>query len=376
MGQRRHGQLPYPDGANLTSVDEPVQHRTGSRVNGSRPGGTVPSIFVMRSRLNSESRLPGVDSGVLHVVFGAMNFELEGPSALLAQVARVPTLRVVDQKRRATLESHPRGLDTLHVRLRFASEAELERKVGALGARAIEWQASGDQGQLATRWCHAEWQLVRSKLYAEAKLSDTGRSAESLLVALATLALQRAGGAVLHAASVELPFGIVAFIGPSGAGKSTACRHVLGAPTFCVDRLAVVPICAAARGAATWLAAPLPGGTGLLTGRDLGTARGKPLALVLRVRQATKGARIEQCSRLEAVTCLRESAFHPARDAQVELQLIARLDQLRAEVAVANLHWGLGSSLEPSLQRFWSEQRITSAHPLEHSIDGNSQAEA
>lgn len=345
-------------------------------MNRSRPGGTVPSTSLMPSRLSSESLLHETDSGALRVVFGGINFELEAPSALLAQIVRVPTLKVVDQKRAAAPRSRFAGLHTVQVRLHVASALELERKAGPLGARAIEWQASGDRGRLITRSCHAEWQLTRGGLYAEAQVSDTARSAESLLVALATLAVERAGGVVLHAASVELPFGIVAFIGPSGAGKSTACRHVLGASAFSIDRLAVVPSGEASSRAASWLAAPLPGGTGLLPERDLDTARGRPLALVLRVRQATDGVRVEQCSRLEAVTCLRESAFHAARDARAELDLLARLEQLGAEVMLASLHFSLGSSLEPSLHRFWSEHRLTSARRLEHSTDANSQAEA
>src|SRR5690606_32324814 len=56
---------------------------------------------------------------------------------------------------------------------------------------------------------------------------DAGLAADALaphylLGGLAVMLCRRLGGAVLHAASVELSGGVVALMGPSGAGKSTA----------------------------------------------------------------------------------------------------------------------------------------------------------
>jgi hypothetical protein len=293
---------------------------------------------------------------VLAVVFAGIRFEIEAPGALLEAISAVPQLCVLHTLGR---DSGSRGGSgpSVHLRLKEVAEGILAAQSfqkTPLGARDITWKSQGESGHAVTLQSRAEWRVVRSKLHAEGHVVGTPRAAESLLTSLASAALHHAGGAVLHAASVELPWGVVAFIGPSGAGKSTACRHLSGAKPFSIDRMAALPArapgeCDARLAGKAWVAAPLPGGTGISPPSEPGAARGKPLALVLRVRHAKEQTSLFDCARVEAVSALRACAFHAGADARTEIELLARLEQLASDVPVANLHLLLGTELEPVL---------------------------
>jgi energy-coupling factor transporter ATP-binding protein EcfA2 len=166
--------------------------------------------------------------------------------------------------------------------------------------------------------------------------------------------LHREGGAILHAASVELDGAIVAFVGPSGAGKSTACRHVAGATLFSVDRLAVRP--APGLPEPMWVAHPLPGGT--RSPADLASsAEGwRPLAGALRVHQAAEGAHIRSVGTAAAVALLRQSAFQIGAEPAAETELLASLERLATHVPVARLELALGASLTGELRRWLVDQ--------------------
>jgi hypothetical protein len=155
------------------------------------------------------------------------------------------------------------------------------------------------------------------------------------------------GGLVLHAASVVLDGGALAFIGPSGAGKSTACQHVSGGEPFAVDRLVLLPW--PVENTSQWLAHPLPGGTP--RPGELGSAaRWLPLRAVLRVHKSTHGSRLEPCSAALAVLLARESTFQLGRAPAAERSLLGTLDRLVRDVGLARLHVQLGSDLTPLLR--------------------------
>lgn len=161
---------------------------------------------------------------------------------------------------------------------------------------------------------------------------------------------RRLGGAVFHAASVELDGGVVAFVGPSGAGKSTACRHMEGAALVSVDRLAVVPL------GSTWLSHPLPGGTRPVPDMPNAAPRWRPLTAVLRVHQSANGTGIDAPAPALAVTSLRESTFQSGLGPRAEEELLSALEQLVQHVPVARLELQLGASLKPLLRRWLESQ--------------------
>lgn len=293
---------------------------------------------------------------VLGVTFAGIDFALEGATTLLEQVRAVPlvTLRppVGPSLGRDSTEA-----GSVFVRVREASDGELQLRCETVGARGVQWECDDDRGRAVTQHAYIEWRVVRSRFYADARVDRSSRSSEGLLTALAAAVLHSTGGAVLHAASVELPYGVVAFIGPSGSGKSTACQHVTGARLFSVDRLAVAPAQPSARRGHRWCAAPLPGGTGSLPNLKLGSGSGRAaLALVARVHQASTETRLAECSHSEAVAALRACAFHAGSGARVELELLRHLEHLAEEVPFANLHLRFGDPLEPAL-RDWLNRR-------------------
>jgi hypothetical protein len=305
--------------------------------------------------LPPEERLAAHQGAVLEVTFAGLDFELEGSARLLEHARAVPLISIRQPLRQGLVRAS-NGVARVYVRLEEANDADLRGIGECMGARGIRWEWGEARGRALTQRAYVEWQVVRSRFHAEAKITSSARAAESLLTALAAAVLHRAGGAVLHAASIELPYGVVAFIGPSGAGKSTACAHVTGGRLFSVDRLAVVPAQPSNCGAHRWEAAALPGGTGTLPDVRLEGGSGKPLALVARVHHASTETSLAECSHAEAVAALRACAFHAGSGARSELELLGHLDRLAEQVPFANIHLRLGVALEPML-RDWLSRR-------------------
>ena len=310
--------------------------------------------------------------------FAGVRLTFEGPRTVLEHLARVP-LAVVESSRLERIAPQPAddsrvAFASLSCRVFAATGHDVAGPGWALGSRGIHWQWHEGGGMAVTQRAEARWQSGPAGFSAEATVVPTQRAAEGLLVSLSSALLHRAGGAILHAASIELPEGVVAFIGPSGSGKSTACRHVSGASQFSLDRLAVVPLVGQTRSprrarptdlghealvseaglGTTWLACPLPGGTPFEPSLPTSCSRARPLQAVFRMRQVDRGCRLGECSTSQAVALLRESAFHAGPGAGAELELLAQLERLALSVRVANLHLSLGTSLGPLLSRWLS----------------------
>lgn len=304
---------------------------------------------------------PRVDPSRLGLSFAGIDFTFEGPAPLLNALAEVP-LAVRSSALPAPggadlndLSTPPIGAPSVaEVRCGLTparQNSSLSR--AKLGPRGVEWEWSGDAGQALTEHAEVRWQVdTGGRVNAEAMLSPNPRAAESLLTALASALLHGAGGAILHAASVELACGVVAFVGRSGAGKSTACEHVNGARQFSLDRLAVVPAVSRQVGHAGWMAHPLPGGTRSERGLPDSVPLGRPLRAILGVHKAASGCELSRCATDRAVAMLRAAAFHANRQPGAELELLAHLERLARELPVGNLHLSLGTSLEPILGRW------------------------
>ena len=284
-----------------------------------------------------------LDRGVI-ASFAGLVFELRGDPAACERARRAldppPCTAAPKFAVRCVLELSPSAADPKPARA------------------AIAWRWEHGRGTVLTRACRAEvWPTPRG-FAARAEVGPVG-GLPQLFAGLAALILHRHGGAILHAASVELDAGVLAFIGPSGAGKSTACRHVEGAPGFSIDRLAVMPgetqdgDFGSRR--TMWFAHPLTGGTPL-PDMPAATPRTLPLRGVFRIHQSPNGTRIEPASRATAVAALRESSFQVGDGADAELQLLERLERLAGGVPVARLHLTLGASLAAPLRRWLVDQ--------------------
>ncbi len=313
-----------------------------------RQQGNSPSPFLTALRTT--------EAWQARVWFAGIQFTFEGPRTLLLHLSQSPLAVAIAEARVVNATAPQPARPDLHHLPSFArmtcrvSSAHGEDWVGSncsLGPRGVVWQWEQDTGFAVTQQARAHWRLGPPGWEGKAILSPDPRAADGLLTALASALLHRAGGAILHAASVALPIGVVAFVGPSGAGKSTACQHVSEARPFSVDRLAVVP--SASDG---WMAYPMPGGTPSESDSLGGAASGVPLCAVLRIRHASRGCWIENCSASRAVALLRQSAFHAGQDPGAELELLAILERLAGRFPVATLHLSLGTSLGPVLRRW------------------------
>lgn len=296
----------------------------------------------------------GVARGAL-VSFAGLELELEGERRSCERVARVAR-----GDRPSALEAEPgtgwsrvshiagpkfsRGC-LLHVQPRASAPST--------SPGTLAWQCTPDGGTLATRFVHAELEHVVGRWVARAWLDDDARAPHELLNALAVVLVHRLGGAVLHAASVEVEGMAIAFVGPSGAGKSTACRHMGHAPLFSVDRLAVLPGADGGPGQPrTWFSHPLSGGTRPFPHMPSARPRWLPLSCVLAVQRSADEATIVTPSRAGAVRLLRESTFQAGLAPAAEHELLASLEELAARVPVGRLHWGLGASLKTVSSRW------------------------
>jgi hypothetical protein len=251
-------------------------------------------------------------------------------------------------------------------RLHMLSSAGAERTI--LPRSGITWHWGEGGGQVVTRFAHAHISGGVSGFYGRAWVDDDALAPHFLLSGLTALLAHRLGGAVLHAASVELDAGVIAFIGPSGAGKSTACCHVAHAPLFSVDRLAIVPLGLAGSAEAgspeagsseagpMWLSHPLPGGTRPVPDMPSAEPRWLPVAGILRVERSAADTTIGVPSLAGAVRSLRESTFQAGVGPGVEAELLGILEHLAQRVPVARLHLNLGASLGPLLSRWLVDQ--------------------
>jgi hypothetical protein len=227
-----------------------------------------------------------------------------------------------------------------------------------------EWRDGAEHG---TAWgASARISMAAGEFSADASLAPSRRAGQNLLQMLAYALVRRSGGAVLHAASVELPKeGVVAFVGPSGAGKSTACEHVAAARFFSADRLAVVPGASPSPTSLGWSAHPLPGGTPLVDTLPASESAGRPLRAVLRIRQAQSGCWFEPCRGSRAVALLRESTFRVTRAAQSEAEQLSRLERLARALPVGELHFSLGTPLGPLLRSWFRDGTLGRGGPAD-----------
>jgi hypothetical protein len=236
------------------------------------------------------------------------------------------------------------------------STAGAERAV--LPRPGITWRWGEGGGQLVTRFAHARISGGAGGFSGRAWLDEDTAAPHFLLSGLTALLAHRLGGAVLHAASVELDAGVIAFIGPSGAGKSTACRHVERAPLFSVDRLAIVPFgrVGSAQAEPLWFAHPLPGGTRPVPDMPTAEPRWLPVAGILRVERSPADTAIGLPSLAGAVTSLRGSTLQAGVGPGVEEELLGTLERLAQQLPVARLQLSLGASLEPLVRRWLVDQ--------------------
>jgi hypothetical protein len=277
----------------------------------------------------------GRDGERADLVFAGLHFRL--PARLLGGVELLPHTW--------PLRSDAPALARAECEIEAAPELSFERRSG----QPIEWwwEAAGPHGRARTRDLDIDLErLGPGEFRVRARMPRDLGSLTSLLSAVAPPLLHALGGTVLHAASVELRGRAVAFIGPSGAGKSTACRHVAGARSFTLDRLAIAP-----KGPG-WVACPLPGGKGWEDARERSRHSLIPLAAVLRVMQSESGPRIGPCPRHRAVALLRQATFHGDRSPAAELELLETLERLTDRVPVGTLGFALGNELGPTIERF------------------------
>jgi hypothetical protein len=302
---------------------------------------------------NSEQYLDrGLARGAIG--FGGIEFRLAGDAEACGRMAR------------AAEPARPHVAPVNTVGPKFAAGCRLEllpvSQRGAEGPARICWKWEHGHGELLTRFGGATLRREEGGWAARAWLAADPRAAHFVLSGLNALLVHQHGGALVHAASVVLGPGVVAFVGPSGAGKSTACGQVEGAAGFSLDRLAVFPsrplgaTPAEAEPLTSWLSHPLPGGTASLPDMPMATPRWLPLLGVLRVVQHPGSTFIEPCSSASAVATLRESAFQAGGGPGPEHELLAALERLARAVPVGRLYQSLGSSSEPLLRRWLVDQ--------------------
>ncbi|MEY2935668.1 MAG: hypothetical protein RL033_6417 [Pseudomonadota bacterium] len=285
------------------------------------------------------------------VLFAGLHFRLHGEQT---------QLRGFHTARRALspLPADAQPLAEVVCELQTAPSVTAERWAG----HPIEWSWQGASGQVRTRHFQANIEQLGPRQFAvQTHLAADPHAATTLLSAVAPPLLHALGGAVLHAASVELEGRAVVFVGPSGAGKSTACQHVAGALWYSLDRLAVAPAPDTGSGAAGYLACPLPGGKGWQGDAPGSSCATLPLAAILRVVQSSPGPRLAPCAAHRCLSLLRQAAVHGDRSAASEQALLSALEALSRTVAVGTLEFALEDELRPGIERFltaFSQKRV------------------
>jgi hypothetical protein len=221
--------------------------------------------------------------------------------------------------------------------------------------RALDWSWQGSECRLETSSALAQLQVAGDgSCSGRAALALRRGSLEALLSGVAAALLYRRGGAVLHAAAIEVAGQVLAFIGPSGSGKSTAAR-LSGAPLFAVDRLALLPPTEPHR---CWLACALPGGTSEPENR----ARSRELVLrlraVLRVGPKSSPLALAALTGPRSLAQLRAAMFQGVRSPRDERVLLDGALALSRAVPVAELCFSDDSDLAPAIRRWLSSAEV------------------
>lgn len=299
--------------------------------------------------------LPGGRRAVVYeLFFGGSSFRIVCASPAIAQhVARELALLSCAQGVVAA-DRAPLG----------ACELVLERSlaVPALVAddvteRAIAWSWQGDECQLETASAVAELRIADDgSCSGPAALALRRGSLDALLSGVVAALLYRRGGAVLHAAAIELGGGVLAFIGPSGAGKSTAAR-LSAAPLFAVDRLALLP---PSEPGGRWLASALPGGTSEPGDGERSRELVLPLRAVLRVGPKSSPLALALLAGARSLAQLRAAMFQGSRLPEDERLLLDCASALASAVPIAKVSFSLESELAPLLRSWLSATEAAS----------------
>jgi len=312
------------------------------------------------------------------LVHDGLAFSFEGPRALLEPLTELAE-RDGPRERAATEPT----LARIHCRLQLVP-LPVPRPTQPAELGWLRWEWVRDEASIWTRCARAsirragfgDLAVPRSMLglpseadpsplfTADVWLPADPHAVQTLMGGLCSAVLHAIGGAIVHASSVQLDGGVIAFLGPSGAGKSTASRLLGEGALFSVDRLAVAPIAVAApepgigdraQRRHSWWAYPLFGGTWIEATMPRALPAWAPLRALFGVHQMRGDAFIETCSPIRALATLRESGLHGGQGAGMELEFLSRLQQLAAETPIARLHFGLGASLAPLIRRWLSE---------------------
>ncbi|MFW5925702.1 MAG: hypothetical protein ACOCV4_06015 [Myxococcota bacterium] len=173
--------------------------------------------------------------------------------------------------------------------------------------------------------------------------TDTGGSAEmDALQAVAVAVLCAEGGAMVHAASVEVEGAAFLFVGPSDAGKTTACV-LTGGRLLAIDRAALVP-----QGEG-WVAWAVPGGPEDEVDLPRTAEPVLPLGAILRVVQATGEPEARLLPGVRATMVIRAALQWPFRGAREEERAMDAADAIRRRARVGEARTVLGRPLAPAL---------------------------
>lgn len=228
------------------------------------------------------------------------------------------------------------------VELELRTDRALARERASCGFTA---QRQGDRMRVHHARGHIDLRRCASRRYegVAALPADTGGSAEmDALQAVAVAVLCQEGGAMVHAAGVEVDGAAFLFVGPSDAGKTTACV-LTGGPLLAIDRVALVP---QGEGWAAWA---VPGGPEdeVELGRTAQPVL--PLGAILRVVQATGEPEARLLPGVRATMVVRAALQWPFRGAREEERAVDAADAIRRRARVGEARTVLGRPLAPAL---------------------------
>ncbi|MET0413674.1 MAG: hypothetical protein ABW217_20360 [Polyangiaceae bacterium] len=307
--------------------------------------------------MNSETPLVAATSPLLAHGGMAAVHELFFGGASLRVVCATPALAQHVARELGLLPCTGSGVTPAQAVL-GACELVLERSLALpplvaddVAERSLEWSWQGSE-------CRLETASTFAQLHVAADGSCSGRAAlalrrgalDALLSGVVAALLYRRGGAVLHAAAIEIDGGALAFIGPSGSGKSTAAR-LSGAPLFAVDRLALL---APSELGGRWLACALPGGTSEPGHGARSHELVLPLCAVLRVGPKSSPLALALLAGARSLAQLRAAMFQGSRLPEDERLLLDCASALLRAVPVAKVSFSLESQLAPLLDSWLS----------------------